>query len=115
MEVAQDHVQWQIMILTFKLLGPPIFFRPFCFVRTWDSSVVQRWVTGSMFGSSSLGRGWKFLFTTTSRLPLGRTQTPIQWVTVSLSLGVKQPKREAEHSPASNAEVKNAWSYTSNT
>jgi len=34
---------------------------------------------------------------------------------VSLSLGVKQPKREAEHSPASNAEVKNAWSYTSNT
>jgi hypothetical protein len=29
------------------------------------------------------------------------------------SLGVKRPWREADHSPPSNAEVKNAWSYTS--
>jgi hypothetical protein len=29
------------------------------------------------------------------------------------SLGVKQPGREADHSPPSSAEVKNAWSYTS--
>jgi hypothetical protein len=28
-------------------------------------------------------------------------------------LGVKQPGREADHSPSSSAEVKNAWSYTS--
>jgi hypothetical protein len=28
--------------------------------------------------------------------------------------GVKQPGCEADHSPPSNAEVKNAWSYTSN-
>jgi hypothetical protein len=27
--------------------------------------------------------------------------------------GVKLPGREADHSPPSNAEVKNAWSYTS--
>jgi len=29
------------------------------------------------------------------------------------SLEVKRPGREADHSPPSNAEVKNAWSYTS--
>jgi hypothetical protein len=28
-------------------------------------------------------------------------------------LGVKRPEREADHSPPSSAEVKNAWSYTS--
>jgi hypothetical protein len=33
--------------------------------------------------------------------------------TGALSLGVKRPGREADHSPPSNAEVKNAWSYTS--
>jgi len=30
----------------------------------------------------------------------------IQWVTGALSLGVKQPGREADHSPPSSAEVK---------
>jgi hypothetical protein len=31
-----------------------------------------------------------------------------------LSEGVKQPGREADHSPPASAEVKNAWIYTSN-
>jgi hypothetical protein len=30
------------------------------------------------------------------------------------SLGVKRPGREADHSPQSSAQVKNAWSYTLN-
>jgi hypothetical protein len=54
-----------------------------------------------------------FLFTTVSRTGLGPTQPPIQWVPRALSLGVKRPGREADHSPPSSAEVKNAWSYTS--
>jgi hypothetical protein len=54
-----------------------------------------------------------FLFTTTSRLALGPTQPPIQWVPEALSLGVKQPGHEADHSFPSSAEVKNVWSYTS--
>jgi hypothetical protein len=33
--------------------------------------------------------------------------------TSALSLGVKRAGREADHSPPSSAEVKNAWSYTS--
>jgi hypothetical protein len=54
-----------------------------------------------------------FLFTTASRLALGPTQPPIQLVPGALSLGVKQPGREADHSPQSSDEVKNVWSYTS--
>jgi hypothetical protein len=47
-----------------------------------------------------------FLFTTASRLALGPTQPPIQWVPGCLSLGVKRPGREADHSPISSADVK---------
>jgi hypothetical protein len=41
------------------------------------------------------------------------TQSPVQRVTGALSLGVKRPGREANRSPLSSAEVKNAWSCTS--
>jgi hypothetical protein len=54
-----------------------------------------------------------FLFTTASRTAVGPTQPPIQWVTGVLSLGIKWPGREADHSLPSNAELKNVWSYTS--
>jgi hypothetical protein len=49
-----------------------------------------------------------FLLTTASRSALGPTQPPIQWVPGALSLGVKWPGREADHSPPSRADVKNA-------
>jgi hypothetical protein len=61
----------------------------------------MRWMIG---GSSSPGR--IFLLTTASRPALGSTQPPIQWVPGALSLGVKRPGREADHSPPSSAEVK---------
>jgi hypothetical protein len=54
-----------------------------------------------------------FSLITASRPALGPTQSPIQWVTETLPLGVKRPKREADHSPPSSAEVKKAWSYVS--
>jgi hypothetical protein len=47
-----------------------------------------------------------FLFTTASRMALGHTQPPIQWVPGVLSLGVKLQGREAHHSPPISAEVK---------
>jgi hypothetical protein len=40
-------------------------------------------------------------------------QIPIQWVPGPLSLGITRPRREADHSPPSSAEVRNAWRYTS--
>jgi hypothetical protein len=54
-----------------------------------------------------------FLFTTASRLALGPTQPPRQWVPEALSLRVKRPGREVDHSPPCSAEIENAWSCTS--
>jgi hypothetical protein len=33
---------------------------------------------------------------------------------ISLSPEIKRPDREADHSPSTDAEVKNTWIYTSN-
>jgi hypothetical protein len=41
-----------------------------------------------------------FLFTTVSRPALGPIHPPIQWVQGALSLMVKQPGCEADHSPS---------------
>jgi len=48
-----------------------------------------------------------------STLVLGPTQPPVQWLPRTLTTGVKRPRREADHSPPSSAEVKNERSYTS--
>jgi hypothetical protein len=52
-----------------------------------------------------------FLFTTESRPALGPTQPNIQGIPGSLSLGLKRPRREADHSPPSSAKL--VCSYTS--
>jgi hypothetical protein len=54
-----------------------------------------------------------FKIVTSFRPALGPTQPPTQWVPGALSLGVKRPRRETDHSHPSCAEVKNAWCYTS--
>jgi hypothetical protein len=60
------------------------------------------------------GKGLRlFLLDTASRPDLGPTKPPNQWMPGALSLGVKRPGREADHSAPSSAEVKNTWSYTS--
>jgi hypothetical protein len=45
-------------------------------------------------------------------MALGPTQPPIQWVPGALSLGVKRPEREADHSSTSSTDV-SVWSHTS--
>jgi hypothetical protein len=47
-------------------------------------------------------RQWYFFFATASRLALGPTHSPIQWVSGAIS-----PGREADHIPPCTAEVKN--------
>jgi hypothetical protein len=57
-------------------------------------------------------------FTTASSTALAPTQPPIQWVQGALSLGVKRPGREADHSPPSSTEVKECvelYFYSPNT
>jgi hypothetical protein len=73
-------------------------------------SMKLEWYSNSI---SQNGEHETLLFTTVSRPALGPTQPLIQWVPATLSLGVKRPGREADHSPQSSAEFKNVWSYTS--
>jgi hypothetical protein len=47
-----------------------------------------------------------FMFSITSRYALVLNWPLIQWVPGDVSLGVKRQGREADHSPALNAEVK---------
>jgi len=54
-----------------------------------------------------------YLSGTASRAALGPIQPPFQWVSGFLSPGLKRPRRKADHSPPSGAEIKNAWRYTS--
>jgi hypothetical protein len=78
-----------------------------------DSSVAIETGCGLDGRDSNLGRGKIFLFSTTPRPALRPTQPLIQWVPGALSPEVKRPGRKADHSPPSNAEVKNTWIYTS--
>jgi hypothetical protein len=73
--------------------------------------IALRWNLALGYGlddrGSILGGCWEFFSNiTASRTALGPTQPPIQWVPGGLSLGVKRPGREADHSPPSTAEVK---------
>jgi hypothetical protein len=86
-----------------KRLGTP---------RAVGSLFATGWKIGILGFDSRRGLGI-FLFTTASRTALEPTQPPIQWVPGALTLGIKRPGLEADHSPPSSAEVKNAWSYTS--
>jgi hypothetical protein len=63
------------------------------------------WTIGVVAFDSWRGLGI-FLFITASRTALVPTQPRIQWVPGALSLGVKRPGREADHSLPSSAEVK---------
>jgi hypothetical protein len=63
-----------------------------------------------VLGGSISGGGWEFFSPPSA---LGPTQPPFLGVPGILSPGVKRLRREADHSPPSSAEVKNAWRYTS--
>jgi len=72
----------------------------------------EGWAIGVLGFDSGRGLGI-FRFTTASRPAVFPIQPPNQWVPGTVSLGVKRPGHEADHSLPSSAEVKIAWSYTS--
>jgi hypothetical protein len=63
--------------------------------------------------SSSPGKVKNVHFSISYRPVLGATQPPIQKVPKALSPVIKQPWREADHSPRTSAEIKKTWIYTS--
>jgi len=63
-------------------------------------------MTGIQFSAGTLA-GF-FLFAAASRLVLGPTKLPVQWVPGTLT----RPERETDHSPPSSAEIKIEWGYT---
>jgi hypothetical protein len=65
----------------------------------------------SWYSDWSPGMVKNFLFSMSSRLSLGPTQPPIQWVEGTLSPGVKRPGREADPSPPTSAKIKKTWIY----
>jgi hypothetical protein len=74
-----------------------------------DSSVGIALGYGLEIGVLGFGSRWGlgiFLITTATRMAQGPTQPPIQWVLGALSLGLKRPGCEADHSPPFSAEVK---------
>jgi hypothetical protein len=63
------------------------------------------WMIGVLGFNSWQGLGI-FLFPTAFRTALVITQPPTQWVLGAVSLQVKWPGNEADHSPSFSAEVK---------
>jgi hypothetical protein len=94
-----------------QMIYPPLsifnyfIFYPFLF-RSRDSAVgiATGWTAEGR--SSNPGRGKIFLLSTSSRLALGPTQPPTEWVLGATFPVVKRSGREAVHSPSST-EVRN--------
>jgi hypothetical protein len=53
------------------------------------------------------------IFSASSRPVMGPTQPPIQRVPGALSLGVKRPGRESDHTPPTSIQMENTCSYIS--
>jgi hypothetical protein len=118
------HTRW---LLCYGVKKPSVWYNvtervPKCAPQL--SFVLSRFVTSADFlrgrGSSvgivtKLWARWPGFDSqeTQSRPALGPTQPRIQRVPVALSPRLKWPEREADHSPPSSADIKNAWSYTS--
>jgi hypothetical protein len=74
--------------------------------ETWGS--IKFWKAAQMAASQE-GLSSMSELVTSSRPALVTTQLPIKWVLWVLSLGVKRPGCEADHSRPAIAEVKKIW------
>jgi hypothetical protein len=74
-----------------------------------DGAGIAQWAMGWMIGGSSPSMGWEF-FSSPPRpdrlwVPTSLLHSGYRWGSF--------PRGEANHSPSSSVEVKNAWNYTS--
>jgi hypothetical protein len=84
-------------------------------MRSRDSAVgiaTGYWLDDRKFGVRVLVGSGIFSSTPSPDWLLGPTQPPNLWVPGALSPGVKRPRRQADHSPPTSAEVKKTWIYT---
>jgi hypothetical protein len=58
------------------------------------------------YGLDESQQGPEFSLLHIAQTGSGPTQPPIQWVPDAFSLGIKRPRREADHSPSTSAEVR---------
>jgi hypothetical protein len=98
--VRQD--QWQKLICRLKIVS--FLWRS----NNTNDTTVEVSVYWMSYGMDDRGS-----IPTASRPALGPTQLPIKCASGDHSSDVKWLGREADHSPPSREEVKNAWSYTS--
>jgi hypothetical protein len=57
------------------------------------------------------GQGRNFSLSTTSKLSLCSTHSPLYWVLATLCSRVKQLRHEVDHLPDSSAVVRHVWSH----
>jgi hypothetical protein len=106
-KTLHHEVNYFLALPTFKTLS----YKKLHICHSRSSSVGM--ATGYELGFDSQRGLGIFLFSTASRPTLGSTQSPIQWVPGAFSQRVKRSGREADRSPPSSVEIKNAWRYTS--
>jgi hypothetical protein len=101
---AQDRIQWRTLVKTAMNVRVLQEMNDYEFLKddlvSWSWLDFRRHIWGSILN-----------FTIESRPALWPTQPPIQWVPGALSLGVKLPGREADHSPPSSTEFKGVELY----
>jgi hypothetical protein len=101
-------MQWWVQLIICRLQFlhvNAIIPVPNCVTLKWSQCWAAGWMIGVLGFDCRRGLG-TFLLTTVSRTALGSTHPPIRWVPGALSLGVKRPGHEADHSPPSGAEAK---------
>jgi len=100
--------------MCFQKVRTPSGILAFIFTFSICNITLQKNISASVtYGNSTFTLGAVHLVLDLTRPALGSTHPPIQWVPGALSPGVKRLGREADHSPPSSTEIKNAWCCTS--
>ena len=111
---AVQRIKYNYCISFCKLCCYMAILWAFIYLCSWDTVVstvntLQAWWTGVWI----LAEQQIYLFSKMSRLTMGSTLPPIQWVLGILYSGIKQLECKADHSPSPSVRFKNQYSCTS--
>jgi hypothetical protein len=100
-----DEIWYSAYTSITKLLTPYSVWNPYLtgHIALQQEAEIAQWYSAGLWAGWSRVRvpeeAGNFFFTTASRSAMGPNQPPTQWVPGALSLGVKRPGPEADHSP----------------